>query len=69
MQVLFATQNQKHLNLGSEIGRKFTLGTRKSSLLKQFKFFVKENNFYLVKFKINILSLIIALLKKLTKQI
>lgn len=57
-QVFFAIQNRKDLNLGSEIGRKFTLGTKKPSLLKEFKFFVKENNFELVKFRINIYTIL-----------
>lgn len=57
-QVFFAIQNRKDLNLGSEIGRKFTLGTKKPSLLKEFKFFVKENNFDRVKFRINIYTIL-----------
>lgn len=57
-QVFFAIQNRKDLNLGSEIGRKFTLGTKKPSLLKEFKFFVKENNFDMVKFRINIYTIL-----------
>ena len=43
----------KNLNLGSEIGRKFSLGTKKPSLLKEFKFYLKENNFESVLFRLN----------------
>ncbi|SNR60333.1 CarboxypepD_reg-like domain-containing protein [Lutibacter agarilyticus] len=51
--VFFAIPSLKNLNLGSEIGRKFSLGTKKPSLLKEFKFFLKENNFDSVLFRIN----------------
>jgi len=47
------TINMKNLNLGSEIGRKFSLGTKKPSLLKEVKFFLKENNFESVLFRVN----------------
>ncbi|ESU25208.1 hypothetical protein FEDK69T_01770 [Flavobacterium enshiense DK69] len=57
-QVFFAIKNQKNLNLGSEIGRKFTLGSKKPSLLKEFKFFIKENNFETVKFRINFYTIV-----------
>ncbi|MCP2029588.1 hypothetical protein L1276_004775 [Flavobacterium sp. HSC-32F16] len=56
-QVLFANPNYKNMNLGTEIGRKFSLGTKKPSLLTEFKFFIKENNFKKVKFRINIYSI------------
>lgn len=51
--VFFAIPSMKNLNLGSEIGRKFSLGTKKPSLLKEFKFFLKENNFESVLFRLN----------------
>lgn len=57
-QVFFAIKDRKDLNLGSEIGRKFNLGTKKPSLFKEFKFFVKENNFDMVKFRINIYTIL-----------
>lgn len=57
-QVFFAIKDRKDLNLGSEIGRKFSIGTKKPSLLKEFKFFVKENNFDMVKFRINIYTIL-----------
>ncbi len=56
-QVLFANPNYKSMNLGTEIGKKFSLGTKKPSLLTEFKFFIKENNFKKVKFRINIYSI------------
>ncbi len=52
-EVFFAIPSLKNLNLGSEIGRKFSLGTKKPSLLKEFKFFLKENNFESVLFRLN----------------
>jgi hypothetical protein len=55
--VFFAIPNVKNLNLGSEIGRKFSLGTKRPSLLKEFKFFIKENNFESVMFRINIYTI------------
>lgn len=51
--VFFAIPSMKNLNLGSEIGRKFSLGTKKPSLLKEFRFFLKENNFESVLFRLN----------------
>lgn len=55
--VIFANPNYANQNLGSEIGRKFSLGTKKPSILTHFKFFIRENNFELVKFRINIYSI------------
>ncbi|MNS09241.1 hypothetical protein D3C72_407200 [compost metagenome] len=55
--VIFANPNYVNQNLGSEIGRKFSLGTKKPSILTHFKFFIRENNFELVKFRINIYSI------------
>ncbi len=55
--VFFAFSSLKNLNLGSEIGRKFSLGTKKPSLLSEFKFFIKENNFEQVKFRINVYTI------------
>lgn len=52
-EVIFANPNYKNLNLGTEIGKKFSLGTKKPSILTEFKFFIKENNFDMVKFRIN----------------
>jgi hypothetical protein len=57
-EVFFAIPGQKDLNLGSEVGRKFSLGTKKPSLLNEFKFFLKQNNFESVKFRINIYTLL-----------
>lgn len=55
--VIFANSNYANQNLGSEIGRKFSLGNKKPSVLMHFKFFIRENNFELVKFRINIYSI------------
>ncbi len=52
-EVFFAISKAKNQNLGSEIGRKFKLGKKKPSLLKEFKFFIKNNNFDFLKFRIN----------------
>ena len=57
-EIFFAIKNRKILNLGSEIGRKFSLGRKKPSLLKEFKFFIKQNNFEQVKFRINVYSIL-----------
>lgn len=51
--VFFSNPNLKNINLGSEMGRKFSLGDKKISLLSEFKFFIKDNNFEMVKFRIN----------------
>lgn len=56
-EVLFATPEIKNINLGSQIGRKFSIGKKKSSLLKEFKFYIKKNNFEKTKFRINIYSI------------
>lgn len=56
-EVFFAIPSLKELNLGSEIGRKFSVGSKKPSLLEEFKFYIKKNNFEKVKFRINIYSL------------
>ncbi len=56
-EVFFAIPSLKELNLGSEIGRKFSVGSKKPSLLEEFKFYIKKNNFEKVKFRINIYSI------------
>jgi len=56
-EVFFAIPDWEDLNLGSEIGRKFSVGTKKPSLLEEFKFFIKKNNFETLKFRINIYSI------------
>jgi hypothetical protein len=55
--VVFANPKHTNRNLGSEIGRKFSLGTKKPSVLTHFKFYIRENNFDVVKFRINIYSI------------
>lgn len=56
-QVIFAMPDQENQNLGSEVGRKFKLGDETPSHLKEFKFFIKDNNFESVKFRINIYAI------------
>ncbi len=53
-QVFFANPEIKNINLGSEIGRKFILGSKKPSIIEGFKFYIKENNYEKIKFRINI---------------
>lgn len=55
--VIFAKPEMKNINLGSEIGRKFKLDDDKPSYLTQFKFFIKNNNFDFVKFRINVYTI------------
>ncbi len=57
LQVLFSNTYQKNSNLGTEIGRKFKLGDKNPSVLKKFKFYIKENDYKFSKFRINIYSL------------
>lgn len=56
-QVIFANEKLNNLNLGTEIGRKFELESKKPTLLTEFKFFIKDNNFDSNTFKINIYSI------------
>lgn len=56
-EVFLAIPKAKNQNLGAEIGRKFSIGSKKTSLLKEFKFFIKENNFEKVKFRINLYTI------------
>ena len=57
LQVLFSNTYLKNSNLGTEIGRKFKLGDKNPSVLKTFKFYIKENDYKFSKFRINIYSL------------
>lgn len=52
--VNFAISNKNNLNLGAEIGRKFMLGSKRASLIENLKFYLLNNNFKAVKFRINI---------------
>ncbi|HIP33949.1 MAG TPA: carboxypeptidase-like regulatory domain-containing protein [Bacteroidia bacterium] len=56
-EVFFATPKSEYKNLGSEIGRKFSLGTKKISFLNEFKFYIKKNNFDNIKFRINLYNI------------
>ncbi|KYG72227.1 carboxypeptidase-like protein [Roseivirga ehrenbergii] len=56
-QVNFSISTAQNQNLGSEIGRKFELSNRKDNYLKNFKFYIKYNDFDQVKFRINIYTL------------
>lgn len=55
-QVFFASSKIKNINLGSQIGRKFSIG-KKTSQLEEFKFYLKYNDFEKIKFRINIYSI------------
>ncbi|TPG38840.1 carboxypeptidase-like regulatory domain-containing protein [Flavobacterium pectinovorum] len=55
-QVFFANPEIKNINLGSQIGRKFILSSKKPSILEELKFYIKENNYEKIKFRINIYS-------------
>jgi len=57
IRVIFSMPNVKNKNLGTEIGKKFKLGKKKVSALREFKFFIKENDYDNVKFRINIYSI------------
>lgn len=56
-QVFFANPEIKNINLGCEIGRKFVLNSKKPSALEELKFYIKENNFEQIKFRINIYNM------------
>ena len=56
-QVIFAMPEQENQNLGSEVGRRFKIGDDAPSHLTEFKFFIKDNNFENVKFRINIYAI------------
>ena len=55
--VIYSMPELENKNLGTEIGKKFKLGTKKVSSLNEFKFFIKENDFDSVTFRINIYSI------------
>jgi len=56
-QVIFANPEFPNINLGTEIGRKFKLEDDDPSRLTKFRFYIKDNNFDSVKFRINIYTL------------
>lgn len=56
-QTIFANPDLPNINLGTEIGRMFKLGNDDASQLSNFKFFIKDNNFDFVKFRINIYTI------------
>jgi hypothetical protein len=55
--IFFAAPESNYSYLGTEIGRKFSIGSKKSSFLKEFKFFIKENNFSKAKFRLTIYTI------------
>lgn len=55
--VNFAISKAKNQNLGSEIGKKFKISSRKDVHLTNFEFYISYNDFDNVKFRINIYSL------------
>ena len=52
MSVNFAIDGKVNQNLGSEIGRRFKI--KDQAMLKTFKFYVSQNNFNGVKFRVNV---------------
>ena len=52
-ELFFVIPGMDNVNLGAEIGRKFSLG-KKDTKLDEFSFYLKQNNFDNVGFKINI---------------
>jgi hypothetical protein len=52
-QTIFANPDLPNINLGTKIGRKFKLGDDDASQLSKFRFFIKDNNFVSVKFRLN----------------
>lgn len=56
-EVFFTNPEFTYMNLGAEIGRKFPIGKKKISLLEEFKFFIKKNNFKKIKFRVNIYNI------------
>jgi CarboxypepD_reg-like domain len=55
MGVNFALNQRTNQNLGSEVGRRFKI--KKPSRLEQFRFFVRQNNFEVVRFRINVYAI------------
>jgi len=55
--VNFSISSKKNQNLGSEIGKKFKLPSRKANYLEELQFYVHANDFEKVKFRINIYSI------------
>ncbi|WP_158612035.1 carboxypeptidase-like regulatory domain-containing protein [Paenimyroides tangerinum] len=55
--VIFANEKYANFNMGTEIGRRFDIGSKKPSLLSKFQFYIKENNFDSNTFKVNIYGL------------
>ena len=55
-ELFFVIPGMDNVNLGAEIGRKFSLG-KKDTKLEEFSFYLKQNNFDNVGFKINVYSI------------
>ncbi|AUS06521.1 carboxypeptidase-like regulatory domain-containing protein [Pseudotamlana carrageenivorans] len=56
-EVFFSIPKAKNQNLGAEIGRKFSLGKKKASTLNKYKFFIKNNNFEKIIFRIKLYTI------------
>lgn len=56
MYVQFAISEYPNQNLGSEVGRKFTI-THNNTLLKNFQFYIARNNYDTVRFRVNVYSI------------
>ena len=52
--VQFSISSKENQNLGAVIGRKFKFSNRKKSLLEEIQFYIKNNDFKEVKFRISI---------------
>jgi len=55
-ELFFVVPNMSNINLGAEIGRKFSIGKEPANLT-EFKFYLKQNNFEQARFRINIYSI------------
>jgi hypothetical protein len=55
-ELFFVMPGMDNINLGAEIGGKFSLG-KKQTKLEEFSFYLKQNNFDNVSFKVNIYSI------------
>lgn len=55
-ELFFVVPDMSNVNLGAEIGRKFSIGKEPANLT-EFKFYLKQNNFEQVRFRINIYSI------------
>lgn len=55
--VNFSISSVENQNLGSQVGRKFKLSSKTSNHLKSFRFYINNNDFEQVKFRINVYAI------------